>query len=66
MHYLIRFALLLSMLIGENVYAEPISLREKIGQMLILGFEGKSVDLQSPIIKAIKEILGNANQTSGA
>jgi beta-N-acetylhexosaminidase len=54
-HYLIRFALLLSMLIGGNVYAEPISLREKIGQMLILGFEGKSVDLQSPIIKAIKE-----------
>lgn len=55
MHYLIRFALLLSMLIGGNVYAEPISLREKIGQMLILGFEGKSVDMQSPIIKAINE-----------
>ncbi|WP_028388998.1 glycoside hydrolase family 3 protein [Legionella fairfieldensis] len=35
--------------------AGEISLRDKIGQMLIIGFEGKHVDKNSPIIKAINE-----------
>lgn len=35
--------------------ADEPSLRDKIGQMLIIGFEGKQVDSTSPIIKAISE-----------
>lgn len=33
---------------------EP-SLREKIGQMLLIGFEGKSVNINSPIAKSIEK-----------
>lgn len=32
-----------------------ISLRDKIGQMLLIGFEGKEVNSQSPIVKAIEK-----------
>lgn len=37
---------------AENV--SELSLRDKIGQMLIIGFEGKQVTAQSTIVKAIK------------
>lgn len=33
----------------------PVSLKEKIGQMLIIGFEGNTVTAKSPIIKAIQQ-----------
>ena len=35
--------------------ASGVSLKEKIGQMLLIGFEGKTIDAQSPIAKAIEE-----------
>ena len=35
--------------------ATEVSLRDKIGQMLIIGFEGKTVNKKSPIIKTINE-----------
>ncbi|WED44703.1 glycoside hydrolase family 3 protein [Legionella cardiaca] len=35
--------------------AEEPSLREKIGQMLIVGFDGKEVNEQSPIVQAIEK-----------
>lgn len=35
--------------------ATETSLRDKIGQMLIFGFEGKAIDIHSPIVKAIDE-----------
>lgn len=34
--------------------ADHISLRDKIGQMLIIGFEGKMVDRESPIVQSIE------------
>lgn len=33
----------------------PVSLKEKIGQMLIIGFEGNTVTEKSPIMKAIQQ-----------
>ncbi|ARG96219.1 glycoside hydrolase family 3 protein [Legionella micdadei] len=42
-------------LINPILAAENLSLREKIGQMLIIGFEGKQIDNNSPIIKAVNE-----------
>ncbi|KTD36501.1 N-acetyl-beta-glucosaminidase [Legionella nautarum] len=38
---------------GQTLATESLSLRDKIGQMLIIGFDGKQVDNNSPIIKAI-------------
>ena len=35
--------------------ATNVSLEEKIGQMLIIGFDGKTINSQSPIVKAIEE-----------
>ncbi|KTD10655.1 N-acetyl-beta-glucosaminidase [Legionella gratiana] len=32
-----------------------VSLRDKIGQMLLIGFEGKKINDQSPIVKTIEE-----------
>ena len=55
MQYFIKVSLLLSLVIAGHVYAKPLSLHDKIGQMLIMGFEGKSVNKHSPIIKAIKK-----------
>ncbi len=34
---------------------KPPSLRDKIAQMLIIGFDGKSINAHSPVVKAIKE-----------
>lgn len=39
---------------GEMVMADQVSLRDKIGQMLIIGFEGKRVDAESPIVQSIE------------
>ena len=36
-------------------FATEVSLKDKIGQMLILGFDGKTIDKNSPIVKAIDE-----------
>lgn len=36
-------------------FATQVSLRDKIGQMLIIGFDGKSIDVNSPIAKAIDQ-----------
>nr|HEN5518060.1 glycoside hydrolase family 3 protein [Legionella pneumophila] len=50
--------------------ATQVSLRDKIGQMLILGFQGKVVDEKSPIAQAIEKnniggvILFDFNQQS--
>lgn len=41
------------------VHAKDVSLRDKIGQMIIVGFDGKKVDLQSPVVQSIdKENIG--------
>lgn len=51
-------------------YAAEPSLRDKIGQMLIIGFQGKAIDSQSPIAQAITKnniggvILFDFNQQS--
>lgn len=50
------FLVLLSLCISVNAFANTgskVSLRDKIGQMLIMGFDGKTVNGQSAIIKAI-------------
>lgn len=53
MNYVIGLFIVLSLFITGHIDAQPVGLREKIGQMLILGFEGKRVDRGSAIIKAI-------------
>ena len=54
-----NFALFISLfLYASTVIADDapaLSLRNKIGQMLIIGFEGKKVDIQSKIIKTIQK-----------
>lgn len=38
---------------ANNLKAKSPSLREKIGQMLLIGFEGKKINTHSPIVKII-------------
>ncbi len=40
--------------VNASIDIEQLSLREKIGQMLIIGFDGAKVTEQSGIIQAIK------------
>jgi beta-N-acetylhexosaminidase len=47
--------LLLSLLGADVASSEPLSLRDKIAQMIVIGFEGKQVDEQSPIAKSIQQ-----------
>ena len=57
MRYFIIMMMLLGLLHGEVAQAnqtKQVSLRDKIGQMLIIGFDGKQVNQQSPVVKAIK------------
>jgi len=57
----VRYFILLSILLsslslyGEKPFTTHSSLRDKIGQMLIVGFNGKEINNQSPIVKAINE-----------
>lgn len=46
-------ALLILCLFSNALYASPPTLREKIGQMLIVGFEGKSIDKHSKIVQSL-------------
>ncbi|WP_019215684.1 glycoside hydrolase family 3 protein [Legionella tunisiensis] len=48
-------AVICSLLVTDLASADDVSLRDKIGQMLIIGFDGKTVDRNSPVIKAINE-----------
>lgn len=45
--------LCLSLLLCQTSFAQNISLRDKIGQMLIIGFKGNQVQQDSPISKII-------------
>ena len=47
--------LILSFFFWGIVNATPVSLRDKIGQMLIIGFDGAEVDINSPIVKTIQK-----------
>ncbi|KTD61841.1 glycoside hydrolase family 3 N-terminal domain-containing protein [Legionella spiritensis] len=53
MRYLVLLAMLPGILYGEMAHANNASLRDKIGQMLIIGFNGKEIDNHSPVVKAI-------------
>lgn len=55
MKYLASALAVLSLFIVNTTAASDSRLREKIGQMLILGFEGKTLDAHSPILQAIDE-----------
>lgn len=44
-----------SVLMSPITFAQPVSLRDKIGQMLIVGFEGALIDEQSTIVRDIRE-----------
>lgn len=54
MRFCVYIAMLLSLFQGNVLYANQLSLREKIGQMLIFGFDGKVINNESPIVQAIK------------
>lgn len=62
--------LLFLWMLAVSLYAMEPSLRDKIGQMLIIGFHGKSIDSDSPIASAINQeniggvILFDFNQQS--
>ncbi len=54
MKYVVSSILALITIFNSNViFAQHISLRDKIGQMLIIGFKGDSVDANAPIVQAI-------------
>lgn len=54
MKYIISSILVFITLFDNTaIFAQEISLRDKIGQMLIIGFKGDSVDSNSPIMQAI-------------
>lgn len=56
MQRILSFAILIiSILFSSTIFAAHISLRDKIGQMLIIGFKGDAVDHNSPIVKAMTE-----------
>lgn len=46
-------ALVILCLFSNALYASPPTLREKIGQMLVVGFEGKYVDEHSEIVQSL-------------
>lgn len=48
-------AVIFALLFTDLAIAGEVSLRDKIGQMLIIGFDGKTVNSNSPVIKAINE-----------
>ncbi|MCW8469274.1 glycoside hydrolase family 3 protein [Fluoribacter gormanii] len=52
------FSLLLTLFYSASCFggiATEVSLRDKIGQMLLVGFDGKKINAQSPIVKKIEE-----------
>lgn len=54
---MIRFIIIFSAILGGisvQAKSEPLNLREKIGQMLILGFEGHRLTKSSDVINAIQ------------
>ncbi|MFA5959963.1 MAG: glycoside hydrolase family 3 N-terminal domain-containing protein [Tatlockia sp.] len=55
MKYFISLLLLFSLSCGKIASAGDIPLRDKIGQMLIVGFEGKTVNNDSPIVQSIEK-----------
>jgi len=55
MKYFCSFLVFITLFFGSVTNATPaLSLRDKIGQMLLIGFAGKQVDSQSPIVKNIE------------
>lgn len=55
MNYFTLLTIGLSLCIGNLAHSTSVSLRDKIGQMLIIGFEGSHVDKQSTIVKTIQK-----------
>ena len=53
MKYIVSALILIGLLYGQMTMAQGMSTRNKIGQMLIIGFEGKEVNKQSSIVKLI-------------
>jgi beta-N-acetylhexosaminidase len=53
---LFSLLLFLGIFIGGTAgAASEVSLRDKIGQMLLIGFDGKKINAQSPIVKIIQK-----------
>ncbi len=55
MRYWLWGVLTVFLLLCQSVHASTLTLREKIGQMLIVGFEGKKLNPNAPVAKAIEE-----------
>ncbi len=56
MHPIIAvFCLIISIVTSQSVLADPISLRDKIGQMIMIGFKGDAVDQDASIVRSIAE-----------
>ncbi len=51
----IQIILLALVTAGLSFATQQVTLRDKIGQMLIIGFEGKRVDVNSSVVRAINE-----------
>lgn len=54
MPYLRLLLLIIGLVSATMATAKEIPLRDKIGQMLLVGFQGKTVNEQSPIVSAIE------------
>ena len=55
MKYIVSILIILSSLYGTIAMADQVSLRDKIGQMLIMGFDGKDVSYESSIVQSIEK-----------
>jgi len=72
MNYLAILTIAWSFFIGITAHAAPLKLRDKIGQMLIIGFKDNRITAQSLIVKIIREdniggvILFDTDQTNGS
>ncbi|MCX7091537.1 MAG: glycoside hydrolase family 3 protein [Legionellales bacterium] len=49
------FFLVLNLVTSQTVFADPISLRDKIGQMILIGFKGDTVGKNASIVRSIAE-----------
>ncbi|WP_133128290.1 glycoside hydrolase family 3 protein [Legionella nagasakiensis] len=55
MNHLKKILLLILSITSSLSFSTTVSLKDKIGQMFIIGFEGKTIEADAPIIKAIEE-----------
>lgn len=55
MKYISVLAIALIMLVSKEACSKPVTLRDKIGQMLVVGFDGQDINKNAEIVKQIQD-----------